>query len=512
MTADSEIEQDTGHGSELGNGHGIEHVDVLIVGAGISGIGAACHLQEQRPGTTFAIVDALDSFGGTWWTHRYPGVRSDSDLFTFGYRFKPWLGTPIATSDEILRYLGEVIDEHELKPLIRYQHRVDSAEWSSDEQRWTVHMTRTDPLTGAGTDVMMTTGFVWMCQGYYRHNTGYTPEWPGFDRFAGEVLHPQEWPADVDLAGKRVVVIGSGATAATLIPNIADDCAHVTMLQRSPTFFFVRPNSNELADTLRDLDIPDEWTHEIVRRKILKDQDAITKMSFEAPETLRAFLVDTIRPLVPEGFDIDTHFNPTYRPWQQRIAMVPDGDFFKAINSGQASVVTDQIEEFTADGIRLASGEVLPADVVITATGFDLSVMGDVSFAVDGRAVDWHDTVTYRGIMFTGVPNMAYVFGYFRASWTLRADLISDFVCRVLDHLDELGAATVTPVAPAGLTDLRDWVEPDNFNPGYLARSMHKMPRQGPAGPWRIEHDYLVERESLPAADLDDGALVFTAG
>ena len=325
----------------------------------------------------------------------------------------------------------------------------------------------------------MTAGFVWMCQGYYRHNTGYTPEWPGFDRFAGEVLHPQEWPADVDLTGKRVVVIGSGATAATLIPNIADDCAHVTMLQRSPTFFFVRPNSNELADTLRDLDIPDEWTHEIVRRKILKDQDAITKMSFEDPETLRFFLLEQIRPLLPEGFDIDRHFNPSYRPWQQRIAVVPDGDFFTSVQSGQASVVTDQIAAFTEHGIRLASGDVLEADVVITATGFDLSVMGDVSFAVDGRAVDWPDTVTYRGVMFEGVPNLAYVFGYFRASWTLRADLISDFVCRLLDHVDELGASSVTPAGPADRTDLRDWVEPDNFNPGYLTRSMHKMPTPG---------------------------------
>lgn len=482
-----------------------DHVDVLIVGAGISGIGAACHLQEQRPQTSFAIVDALDSFGGTWWTHRYPGVRSDSDLFTFGYRFKPWLGTPIATAEEILRYLGEVVDEHELKPLIRYQHRVDSAEWSSAESRWTVHLTRTD----TGDEVTMTAGFVWMCQGYYRHNTGYTPEWPGFERFAGEVLHPQEWPADVDLAGKRVVVIGSGATAATLIPNIAAHCAHVTMLQRSPTFFFVRPNSNELADTLRDLDVPDEWTHEIVRRTILKDSDAITKMSFEDPETLRFFLLEGIRPLLPEGFDIDRHFNPTYRPWQQRIAVVPDGDFFKAVHAGQASVVTDQIEEFIEHGIRLASGDVLEADVVITATGFDLSVMGDVSFAVDGRAVDWSDTVTYRGVLFEGVPNLAYVFGYFRSSWTLRADLIADFVCRLLDHVDELGATAVTPTGPADRTDLRDWVEPDNFNPGYLTRSMHKMPRQGPEAPWRLEHDYLVEQRTLAAADLDDGSLQY---
>jgi monooxygenase len=485
-----------------------EHVDVLIVGAGISGIGAACHLRQQRPQSTFAIVDALDSFGGTWWTHRYPGVRSDSDLFTFGYRFKPWLGPPIATADEILRYLGEVVDDHELAPAIRYRHRVDSAEWSSADSRWTVHLTRTDD-DGRDHEVVLTAGFLWMCQGYYRHRTGYTPAWPGFEQFAGEVIHPQEWPEDVDLTGKRVVVIGSGATAATLIPNIAADCAHVTMLQRSPTFFFVRPNSNELADTLRDLDIPAEWTHEIVRRKILKDSDAITKMSFEDPETLRMLLLEGIRPLLPDGFDVDRHFNPTYRPWQQRIAVVPDGDFFKAIQAGQASVVTDEIEAFTEDGIRLASGDVLEADVVITATGFDLSVMGDVSFAVDGRAVEWSDTVTYRGVLFEGVPNLAYVFGYFRSSWTLRADLISDFVCRLLDHLDELGATSVTPTGPADRSNLCDWVEPDNFNPGYLTRSMHKMPRQGADAPWRLEHDYLVEQRTLADADLDDGTLLY---
>ncbi len=325
------------------------------------------------------------------------------------------------------------------------------------------------------------------------------------------MVHPQQWPEDLDLTDKRVVVIGSGATAATLIPNIAADCAHVTMLQRSPTFFIVRPNVNELADTLRDLEVPDEWTHEIVRRKILKDQDAITKMSFEQPELLREFLIESLRPLLPEGFEVDTHVNPDYRPWQQRIALVPDGDLFTAIRDGKASVATDQIEEITETGIRLASGDVLEADVIITATGFDLSVMGEVSFAVDGRAVDWADTVTYRGIMFSGVPNLAYVFGYFRASWTLRADLIADFVCRLLAHLDKTGTSMVAPVLPESAADMprQPWVEPDNFNPGYLTRSMHLMPKQGPEDPWRLLHDYMVERDVLPAADIEDGSLTF---
>jgi monooxygenase len=481
------------------------HVDVLVVGAGISGIGAAYHLLHQRPGTTFVVLDALDHYGGTWWTHRYPGIRSDSDLFTFGYRFKPWTGSPIATAEEILRYLGEVIDDNGLEQHIRYQHRITSASWSSAEKRWTVEVTRTD----TDEQLRFTTDFLWMCQGYYRHSEGYTPDWPGMDTFEGTIVHPQHWPDDLDLADTRVVVIGSGATAATLIPAIAGRCEFVTMLQRSPTFFFVRPNSNELADTLRQLDIPDEWTHEIVRRKILHDQAEITRLSFESPELLRQFLIDTIRPLLPDGFDVDRHFNPTYRPWQQRIAVLPDGDLFTAVREGKAGVVTDQIASFTPSGIQLESGEHLDADVVITATGFDLSVMGDIDFVVDDEKVDFADTVTYRGLMFTGVPNLAYVFGYFRASWTLRADLIADFVCRLLAEMDQRGARSVVPVVPEDEADmaLGPWVDPDNFNPGYLTRSMHLMPKQGSHDPWRLLHDYDVEKELLPNADLDDGRL-----
>ena len=485
----------------------VEHVDVLIVGAGISGIGAAYHLQEQRPGTRFVILDALDSYGGTWWTHRYPGIRSDSDLFTFGYRFKPWTGAPIATADEILKYLGEVIAENHLDEHIRYRHRITAAGWSTDHRRWTVEVTRGD----TGEQLRFTADFLWMCQGYYRHAVGYTPQWDGMEDFQGRIVHPQQWPDDLDYAGKRVVVIGSGATAATLIPAIAGDAEHVTMLQRSPTFFFVRPNSNELADTLRELDIPDEWTHEIVRRKILHDSQAITRMSFEDPETLRQFLIDTIRPLLPEGFDVDKHFNPRYRPWQQRVAVLPGGDLFTAVREGKASVVTDRIDCFTETGIRLRSGDELEADIIITATGFDLSVLGDIDFSIDDEPLDFASTVTYRGLMFTGVPNMAYVFGYFRASWTLRADLISDFVCRLLGHMADKGATMVVPALreeDAGMS-LGPWVDPENFNPGYLTRSLHLMPQQGDREPWQLLHDYAEEKAVLPAADLDDGTLVF---
>ena len=484
-----------------------EHFDVLFVGAGISGVGAACHLREQQPDRSFVMVDALDNFGGTWWTHRYPGVRSDSDLFTFGYKFKPWRKAPIASGEEILHYMGEVIADYDLAPHIRYHHRVVAAQWSTDDRRWTVEINRTD----TNETVTLTAAFIFMGQGYYRHRQGYTPEWEGFDTYEGEVLHPQEWPDEVDLAGKRVVVIGSGATAATLIPNIAYDCAHVTMLQRSPTFFFVGANRNDLADELRAEGRPDQEIHELVRAQIVEQHDLIAKMSFEQPEMLRTFLIDSIRALLPEGFDVEKHFNPTYRPWQQRIAMVPDGDLFTAINDGKASVVTDQIVRFDAAGVQLASGERLDADVIITATGFDLSVMGDVAFAVDNEPVDFSKTVTYRGIMFTGVPNLMYVFGYFRSSWTLRADLISGLFCRLLGYMDAHGATMVTPELRDHEVDMElvPWVEPENFNPGYLTRSLHLMPRQGLEDPWRLRHDYTSEKEILPHADLEDGTLVF---
>ena len=482
-----------------------DHVDVLIIGAGISGIGAAHHLAEQRPGTSYLILEALETFGGTWLTHTYPGIRSDSDLFTFGYRFKPWPGPPIAEAGAILDYLGEVIDEDGSAAHIRYQHRVLSASWSSAERRWTVQVHRTD------TDerFTVTAGFLWMCQGYYRHATGYTPDWDGMEDFQGTIVHPQTWPAHLDLHGKRVVVIGSGATAATLIPAIAEDVEHVTMLQRSPTFFFVRPNANELADSLRELDVPEEWTHEIVRRRILHDQAEATQLALEYPNEARELLLEAIRPLLPEGFDIDTHFNPSYDPWRQRIAVLPDGDLFAGIRSGKASVVTDHIDRFTENGILLKSGEELEADVIITATGFDLSVMGDIAFDVDGIAVDWADRVTYRGLMFTGVPNLVYVFGYFRYSWTLRADIIADFVCRLLGHMEELGAGEVTPeLRPADLElERRPWIEATEFNPGYLQRSLHLMPKQLSESPFRLSHDYPSEKEELVSADLDDGIL-----
>ena len=485
-----------------------EHVDVLIVGAGISGIGAAHHLRERFPGRSFVVLDALEDRGGTWWTHRYPGARSDSDLFTFGYRFKPWRGPSIATSEEILSYLDEVIDEDDLGDVIRYRHRVTAASWSTEDRRWTVEVTRED----TGEHLRFTTDFLWMCQGYYDHSGPHRPQWEGMDRFEGVVVHPQQWPDDLDHAGKRVVVIGSGATAATLVPAMAQTAGHVTMLQRSPTFFFARPKTHELAETLRALDVPDEWTHEILRRAYIAESDEITRMSFESPDELRTFLIESMRPLLPEGFDIDKHFTPRYRPWQQRLAVVPDGDLFTALREGRASVVTDTIETFTETGIRLTSGEELEADVVVTATGFDLSLFGGVAFTVDGEPVDFPERVTWRGIMISGVPNMAYVFGYFRNSWTLRADLVSEFVCRLLTHMEEQGATTVVPTLRPEDADmpLRPWADPENFNAGYVMRSMHLMFKQGDREPWTHLLEYAQERTTLPAADLDDKSLLYS--
>jgi cation diffusion facilitator CzcD-associated flavoprotein CzcO len=489
-----------------------ELVDVLVVGAGISGIDAAWHLQRRCPGRSFVVLESQAGFGGTWRTHRYPGIRSDSDLFTFGYRFKPWMGAPIATAAEILSYLGEVIDENELASHIRYGHTITAARWSSPDQRWQVEATRVD-ADGRTETVTLSAGFLWMCQGYYRHAGGYTPEWPGMERFRGRIVHPQTWPDDLDLDGRKVVVIGSGATAATLIPAIADRCAHVTMLQRSPTFFITGRNANELADTLRQLEVPSEWTHEIVRRKILFDQAAFTRRCRAEPEVVRQELLAGVRAALGPGHEaeVEQHFNPHYRPWQQRIAFVPDADLFKSVRDGKASVVTDQIETFTERGIALQSGTELAADVIVTATGFHLNVLGDIAFSIDGEPLRFGDTVAYRGTMFTGMPNMAWVFGYFRASWTLRADLLGEFVCRLLNHMDARGAKVVVPALrpqDQGMA-LQPWVDPDNFNPGYLARGVALLPRQGSHAPWLHSQDYWTEKDELPAADLDDGALTY---
>jgi cation diffusion facilitator CzcD-associated flavoprotein CzcO len=485
----------------------VERFDVLIVGAGISGVGSAYHLKHQSPETSYVVLESQESFGGTWLTHRYPGIRSDSDLYTFGYRFKPWVGAPIATAAEIRSYMNEVIEENDLAPHIRYQQKILSARWSSKENLWTIDAIRTD----IGETLHYEANFLWMCQGYFRHSEGYTPEWEGTESFKGRIVHPQNWPENLDYKGKKVVVIGSGATAATLVPAIAGDCAHVTLLQRSPTFFITGRNANDLANTLRELNIDETWIHEIVRRKILFDQQAFTRRCVEEPEKVTAELLSAVQAFLGKDYDIDTHFTPSYRPWRQRIAFIPDGDLFKGISSGKASVVTDEIERFTEKGILLKSGQTLEADIIVTATGFNLNVLGDVAFEVDGKPLDFSETVTYRGVMFTGVPNMAWVFGYFRASWTLRTDLVADFVCRLLNHMKVKGVKRVVPVLRPEDKDmpLLPWVDQENFNPGYLMRGMHLLPKRGDKPEWQHSQDYWTEKDQFPTIDLDDKAFLY---
>ena len=485
----------------------VEDFDVLIVGAGISGIGSAYHLSHQLPNRSFVVLEAQNGYGGTWRTHRYPGIRSDSDLYTFGYRFKPWTSAPIASGAEIQKYLGEVIDDNGLASHIRYHHHIESAAWSSSDNRWTVQATRTD----TGEIVHFTANFLWMCQGYYRHNEGYTPNWRGMDKFKGSIVHPQTWPETLDYGNKNVVVIGSGATAATLVPAIAEKCAHVTLLQRSPTYFLSRPNTNEVADMLRELDVSEEWIHEIARKKVLYDLRMLNQIAFDEPDFAKDALIEAVRAELPPGYDVATHFTPHYRPWQQRLAFLPDGDLFKEIAADRATMVTDEIDSFTETGILLKSGRELRADIVVTATGFHLSVLGDIDFTVDGVPLDLARTVTYRGTMFTGVPNLAWVFGYFRASWTLRVDLIGDFVCRLLGHMQSRGATRVVPELRPQDRDapVLAWLDPEDFNPGYMMRSIDLLPHRLDRPEWQLSQDYWAERDQLPLVDFDDGCLRF---
>ena len=484
-----------------------EHFDVVIVGAGISGVGSAYHLTDQCPDKTFVVLESQETFGGTWHTHRYPGIRSDSDLHTFGYRFKPWVGPPIATAAEIKAYMSEVIAENDLARHIRYNHRITDASWSSADNLWTVTAQRGD----TGELRRFTCQFLWMCQGYYRHEKGYTPHWAGMESFKGQIIHPQQWPEGLDYTGKRVIVIGSGATAATVVPAMAETAGHVTMLHRSPTYFRTGRNAIEIAEELRKLGVKEEWVHEISRRKILYDQAAFAQRTFDEPEKVKQELLAAVRSYVGPDYDIDTHFTPSYRPWRQRLAFIPDGDLFRAVADGRASVVTDHIDRFVPEGILLKSGQVLEADIIITATGFNLSAQGDIDFVVDGKHLSFADTITYRGMMFTDVPNLAWVFGYFRASWTLRTDLVADFVCRLLKHMDATQKHRVTVALRESDKDMPilPWIDPENFNPGYLMREMHLLPRRGDKPEWQHSQDYWTEKDTIPATDLDDAAFVY---
>jgi cation diffusion facilitator CzcD-associated flavoprotein CzcO len=487
--------------SEKINQTSMEEFDVLVVGAGIAGIGGAYHLSTQRPDSSFVVLESQDHFGGTWWSHNYPGIRSDSDLHTYGYRFKPWTGPPIATGEEILKYMGDVIGENDLGSHIRYNHKIMSANWSSEENKWFIEATQTD----TGDIRHFSANFLWMCQGYYRHSEGFTPDWPGMDDYQGQIVHTENWPKDLDYAGKKVIVIGSGASSATLIPAMADSSEHVTLVQRSPIYYSTGKNRDELAETLRDLEVDDDWIHEIVRRKMFRDQSIFIRRTFDEPEVVKEELLTGVRDILGPDYDIDTHFTPDYRPWRQRVALVPDGDFFKSIKAGQVTVLTDEIETFTETGVVLKSGAVLEADIVVAATGFKMNVLGDIEISIDEKSLVLSDTVTYRGMMFTGVPNLLWVFGYFRGSWTVRADLLSDFVCRLLTHMESKNAQRVeVKLRPEdeGM-ELLPWQDPEDFNPGYLTRAMPLLPKSGAKTEWHHSQDYSEDFDEIPNIDLD---------
>ncbi|MCP3786908.1 NAD(P)/FAD-dependent oxidoreductase [Micromonospora sp. A3M-1-15] len=479
-----------------------DHVDVLIVGAGLSGVGAAVHLQLQCPGKTYAVLEARGAVGGTWDLFRYPGIRSDSDMFTLGYSFKPWTNPKaIADGDAIRSYVRETAREYGVQEHIRFHHRVLRAEWDSATARWTVHAHRDD----TGEDVVLTCRFLFTNSGYYRYDEGYTPEFPGIERYAGRLVHPQHWPEDLDYAGKRVVVIGSGATAVTLVPAMAERAGHVTMLQRSPTYVIALPSRDPLADAARRW-LPAKAAYAVTRWKNVALGVANFQLSRRAPGVVKRFLRRAAKGRLPVGYDLDRHFSPRYNPWDQRLCVVPDGDLFAALSAGTASIVTDTIDTFTERGIRLSSGEELPADVVVTATGLNLLALGGMTLTVDGAEVDLASTVAYKGMMLSGVPNFAMTIGYTNASWTLKADLVATYVCRLLRHLDDTGQQIVTPLAP----DTTDLVPIIDLRSGYVLRAVDRLPKQGPAAPWRLHQNYPRDVLLMRHGRLTDSGVRFS--
>jgi cation diffusion facilitator CzcD-associated flavoprotein CzcO len=479
----------------------VDHVDVLILGAGLSGIGAACHLETERPGTSYALVEAREAMGGTWDHFRYPGVRSDSDMFTLGYSFEPWVeAEAIADGPSILAYIRSTARSHGVEDRITYRRRAVAASWSTADARWTVELEHTD----TGDHEQVTCGFLWANTGYYRYDEGYRPHWDGEDRYGGRIVHPQHWPEDLEWTGKRVVVIGSGATAVTLVPALAEQAAHVVMLQRSPTYVVSRPGHDRIADLLRKY-LPAQAAHGVTRWKNV----LLTHLSFQLSRSNPEFVKKGIRKAViealPEGYDVDTHFRPHYNPWEQRLCLVPDGDLFEAISAGTAEVVTDTIDTFTETGVRLASGSELEADIVVTATGLNLQFLGGSALDVDGTPVVPGEAVVYKGMMLCGVPNMAETFGYTNASWTLKADLTAEYVCRLLATMEACGLRQCTPAAPDPSLPTEPFID---FSSGYVTRAVDQLPRQGATAPWRLHQNYLRDTWLLRHGPVVDGMVL----
>jgi monooxygenase len=480
-----------------------EFVDVLVVGAGISGIGAGYHLQKLCPDRSYAIVEARMSLGGTWDLFRYPGVRSDSDMHTLGYSFRPWTDPKaIAEGPTILHYLQDTAREYGIDRKIRFGHKVVRADWSSSDARWSVEVHREED----GSTSRIRCAFLFMCCGYYDYAEGYRPEFPGQDRFAGRMVHPQQWPEDLDYAGKRVVVIGSGATAVTLVPALAGKAAYVTMLQRSPTWMVARPSVDPIGTTLRRR-LPLRLALRLTRWKNVLLGMYVYRLCKRRPQRMRELLLGGVRQALGPRADIATHFTPRYNPWEQRLCLVPDGDFFGAINKGRASVVTDHIESFTETGLKLRSGATLDADIIVSATGLKLAMLGHTALYVDGRHVEASRTVNYKGLMYSGVPNMANTFGYTNASWTLKADLTAQFVCRLLNHMRKTGARQCEAPAAGPGTPLLPWVD---FSSGYFQRAAGLLPKQGMSRPWKLNQNYLSDLVAMRFGAVNDGVLQFS--
>ncbi len=481
----------------------LEHFDVLIVGAGISGIGAAYHLQDKSPGRSYAILEGRDAIGGTWDLFRYPGIRSDSDMYTLGFSFKPWTEPKaIADGPSILAYLNETAREHGIDRKIRFGHWVKRASWSSETARWTVDVER-----GEARELLrFTCSFLFMCSGYYDYAGGYTPEFPGAADFRGPVVHPQKWTADIDYAGKRVVVIGSGATAVTLVPALAERAAHVTMLQRSPTYIVAMPDEDRIANALRRW-LPPMLAYGITRWKNIVLGSLMFQFCQRAPERAKRLFVGGVRKALGAGFDIERHFTPSYGPWDQRLCLVPNGDLFSALREGRASVVTDQIERFTETGIRLKSGDELPADLIVSATGLNLKFIGGLQITVDGKRIDPAQQMTYRGMMLSDVPNLAWSFGYTNASWTLKCDLTCEYVCRVLNHMAEHGHTECRPLVSDPEVRVEELFP---LTSGYIQRSKHMFPKQGSKLPWKLYQNYALDLMLIGYGRVDDGAMQFS--
>ena len=483
-----------------------EHVDVVVVGAGLSGIGAAYHLQTMSPDRSYVILEGRDGLGGTWDLFKYPGIRSDSDMHTLGFSFKPWTeAKSIADGPSILQYLKQTVAQFGIEKNIRYGQLVTQAQWSTDDAQWTV--TSTNKATGASNTI--TCSFLFMCSGYYSYKKGHTPEFTGRERFKGTIVHPQAWPTDLNYAGKRVVVIGSGATAVTIVPSMADKAAHVTMLQRSPTYMVSRPDHDVMANRLRKV-LPPKMAYSLTRFKNTWRQQLVYNKTRTDPDKVKQLLLGGVKMELGADYDIAKHFTPAYNPWDQRLCLVPNGDFFKSMREGKASVVTDHITSFTETGIQLASGEHLDADIIITATGLELVTLGEMDFFVDGNQVDFAKTWTYKGFAYSDIPNMASTFGYINASWTLRSDLTAEYVCRLLNHMRKKGVVQCTPRLREQDRNMKErpWI--DGFSSGYMQRMMHRMPRQGDHEPWINPQNYRRDKKMFKHSPIDDGVMQFS--